>query len=209
MDLTGIKNIIFDFGGVICNLDLKRSEKEFLALGLTSFDNDYSVVARDTLFGRLEAGTITPAEFRISVRQFFTRPVSDNEIDAAWNAMLLDIPAQRIRLIEKLAKHYRVFLLSNSNEIHYHKYRHDLQACYGYTDFNQLFEKAYFSYQIHLKKPGVAIFEYVLRDSDLVAGETFFIDDTLRHVEGARAAGIHGHHLDLTRGDEVVDLFGA
>lgn len=204
-----IKNIIFDFGGVICNIDVRLTEKRFLELGVKSFDTQYSVVERDTLFGKLEEGTISPDDFRLEIRNFFSHTVTDLEIDDAWNALLLDIPMPRIRLIEALRNNYRLFLLSNSNEIHYQKYRKNFEDQFGYKDFDSLFEKAYFSYQLKLKKPGRAVFEYVLNDSRLNPEETLFIDDSIQHVKGATVAGMHAYHLNLVSGETILDLFSS
>ncbi len=202
-----IRNIIFDFGGVICNIDVKLTEKKFVELGLKGFDTQYSVVERDTLFGRLEEGTLTPEDFRNAIRKYFIRPVTDQEIDDAWNALLRDIPEPRIRLLESLRKNYRIFLLSNSNEIHYQKYQQEFREKFGYPDFDALFEKAYFSFQIRLKKPGRAVFEYVLNDRKLSPSETLFIDDSIQHIEGALSTGMQARYLDLSAGENITDLF--
>ena len=115
-----IKNIIFDFGGVICNIDLKRTEKAFIDLGLKQFDTRRSIASSSGLFEKIETGAISPEQFRSELRGFFTHSVTDVQLDDAWSALLLDIPAPRIQLLEKLRTHYRIFLLSNSNKIHYY-----------------------------------------------------------------------------------------
>jgi putative hydrolase of the HAD superfamily len=119
--------------------------------------------------------------------------------------LLLGIPEPRIRLLESIQETYRIFLLSNSNEIHYLKYREEFQRQYGYRDFDALFEKVYFSYLLHLKKPEPAIFKWVLNENKLDPAETLFIDDTLMHVEAARELGITGYHL--REGEELSMLF--
>jgi FMN phosphatase YigB (HAD superfamily) len=202
-----IKNIIFDFGGVICNIDFKLTEQRFIDLGLKGFDTQQGIRERDTIFGRFEEGKILPSEFRDSIRKFLIHQVSDREIDDAWNALLLDIPEARVSLLEALRKNYRIFLLSNSNEIHYIKYRQEFEDRYGYPHFDALFEKAFFSYRIMLKKPGQAIFDYVLKERGLDPSETLFIDDSIQHVEGARLAGMHALHLNLMAGEDIIDLF--
>jgi len=202
-----IKNIIFDFGGVICDLDIKRTEKKFFEMGLKSFDTDYSVSERDDLFRKLESGRLPVQEFHDLLRHFFTRPVTDNEIDEAWNALLLEIPVKRVQLLEEIRKWYRIFILSNSNEIHYQKYLSDFRINFGYQDFDKLFEKSYFSFQIHLQKPGREVFEYVLKTSGLKPSETLFIDDSIQHVEGANKTGIIGYHLKTKEGEQITDLF--
>ncbi|MFH1160968.1 MAG: HAD family phosphatase [bacterium] len=200
-----VKSIIFDFGGVICNIDISITEKAFSALGLRKFDNAYSVTERDTFFGRFENGLITPDQFRETLKKYVGRRVTDAEIDSAWNALLLDMPEPRIALLKKLRTKYRLFLLSNTNQIHYEHYLKDLQAVHGCMDFTDLFEKAYFSHQIGLKKPFREVFDFVLKDTGLSAGETLFIDDSIKHIEGARKAGLQAYHLK--KGEDITDLF--
>jgi glucose-1-phosphatase len=202
-----IHNLIFDFGGVICNIDVTLAKKAFIDLGIKKFDTGDAITRTSGLFEALETGAVTPKEFRDRMRPFFETPVTDAQLDTAWNALLLDIPEPRIRLLEELRKHYRIFLLSNSNEIHYTSYAETLRTQFGYPDFDALFEKAWFSFRLGMKKPSPEIFMHVLRDANLDPSETLFIDDTLMHVEGAAGAGIHGHHLRIGDGEEIMHLF--
>jgi len=202
-----IKNIIFDFGGVICNIDISLTEKAFYDLGLKKFDKSYSVTDRDNFFGAFETGRITPQQFRDTLKEYIDKGVTDDEIDTVWNALLLDIPKQRIELLKQLRSTYRLFLLSNTNEIHYKYYLSDLQRIYGFRDFNDLFDNAYFSHQISLRKPFPEIFEFVINDADLTASETLFIDDSPEHVEGACKAGLHAYHLKPE--EDITELFNA
>ena len=206
---SSIKNIIFDFGGVICDLDITRTEKKFKEFGPPKpvhSDQSYNLsIQFNILVEDLETGAISPQQFREVIRNHYAVPPSDQAIDEAWNAMLLNIPDKRIRLLEKLKSNFRIFLLSNSNQIHNDKYLRDFQQQTGYHDFNDLFEKAYFSYNIGLKKPGKEIYQFVLSDSRLNPIESLFIDDTLENVIGAEAAGINGYHLK--NGTEIDDLF--
>ena len=202
-----IKNIIFDFGGVICNIDISLTEKAFYDLGLKKFDKSYSVTDRDNFFGAFETGRITPQQFRDTLKEYIDKGVTDDEIDTVWNALLLDIPKQRIELLKQLRSTYRLFLLSNTNELHYKYYLSDLQRIYGFRDFNDLFDNAYFSHQISLRKPFPEIFEFVINDTDLTASETLFIDDSPEHVEGACKAGLHAYHLKPE--EDITELFNA
>jgi len=161
----------------------------------------------DILVKQFERGAISPDEFRNIIRDHYKVPPSDIAIDDTWNALLVGIPVYRLQLLEELRTQYRIFLLSNSNEIHYLHYLKMFQEISGYHDFNDLFEKSYFSFQIHLAKPGRKVFEFVLNDSWLFPEETLFIDDTLKHVETARALSVSGYHLNLQKGEELKDLF--
>ena len=207
---TSIKNIIFDFGGVICDLDIQRTIEKFKEFGLPKTEFSSASEEQDRRFERLvstyETGLITSRQFRDVIRNHYQVPPSDAAIDDAWVALLMRIPKPRIQLLENIRDNYRIFLLSNSNEIHFLKYREDLRQQYGYRDFDELFEKVYFSYRLHLKKPNPAIFQWVLNENKLNPAETLFIDDTLMHVEAARELGITGYHL--RNGEELILLFG-
>src|ERR1041384_5970782 len=115
---VSIQNIIFDFGGVILNIDYKLTEQAFAKLGLKDFDRIYSQATQQELFDVFEKGLMTAEQFREGIRKHIDKPVSDPEIDRAWNSMLLDLPDERVRLLDKLRTKHRLFLLSNTNEIH-------------------------------------------------------------------------------------------
>ena len=202
-----IKNIIFDFGGVICNIDISLTEKAFYDLGVKKFDKSYSTTERDNFFGAFETGKITAQQFRDTLKEYIEGEVTNDDIDRVWNVLLQDIPEKRIELLKQLRSTYRLFLLSNTNQIHYERYLSDLQKIYGFSDFNELFDKAYFSHHINLRKPFPEIFEFVVNDADILASETLFIDDSPEHVEGARKVGLHAYHLK--QGEDITELFNA
>ncbi|MEI8004752.1 MAG: HAD family phosphatase [Bacteroidota bacterium] len=200
-----ICNIVFDFGGVICNIDTSLSELKFKELGFKGFNSSYSVEEGEDVFRRLEGGKISINEFCTLLKKHLGRDVSDDDILFAWNAMILDIPPQRVRLLEEVRKSYRIFILSNSNEIHYHKYLAGFTKNYAYESFTDLFEKTWFSFQIHLQKPSMEIFEYIIRDGSLKMEETLFIDDSFQHIEAASTAGLGTFHLQPPL--EITNLF--
>ncbi len=204
-----MKNIIFDFGGVICDLDISRTVEKFKEFGPAKAEFSGNPEEQDRQFGQLvssyETGLIGSQQFRDAIRNHYQHPPSDAAIDEAWNALLVGIPEPRVRLLESIRDKYRIFLLSNSNEIHHQKYRQEFQQKFGYRDFDELFEKVYFSYLLHLKKPDPAIFKLVLNENKLDPAETLFIDDTLMHVESARQLGIAGYHL--SEGEELSRIF--
>lgn len=205
-EYASIENIIFDFGGVICDIDFRVTEQQLLKLGFNAGD-PAALPRTQQLVADLERGSITPGVFRDGMKQLFIRAVTDKQLDDAWNALILEIPEERIRCLEQVRQHYRIFLLSNTNEIHYNHYVQILKNSYGYNDFEDLFEKAWFSYRLGLIKPDREIFRHAARTVGLDPAKTLFIDDTLKHVKGAEAAGLHGFHLNLETGIRMVDLF--
>jgi len=205
----GIRNIIFDFGNVICDIDISLTEKKFLEFGPAkeSPGNDPANSSRrfDEVVEKYEAGMLSSAEFREIIRNHYVSSPSDAVIDEAWNALLLDIPERRIRLLKEVRKSYPIFLLSNSNEIHYLHYLKDFRKKSGLQEFDDLFEKAYFSFRINLTKPSPVIFDKVVQEQHLIPSETLFIDDTLKHVNAARDKGIIGYHLQANT--DICSLF--
>ncbi len=204
----GIRNIIFDFGNVICDIDISLTEAKFREFGPGNPDSgsaEHSAQLFDKLVAQYEAGGVSSPDFRTLIREHYVVPPSDEAIDLAWNALLLTIPERRITLLNKVKTAYRIFLLSNSNEIHYLHYLEDFKVKSGLQHFDDLFEKAYFSFQVKLSKPDPAIFEMVLHENSLIPSETLFIDDTLKHVLAARNAGINAYHLE--NGMDICGLF--
>ncbi len=202
------RNIVFDFGGVICDLDIRATEEKFKAFGPAvdaSLSPEESSKRFRDLVTAYETSSISTIGFRNRIREHYRDEPDDKAIDEAWNACLAGIPEHRIRLLERIRKNYRIFLLSNSNLIHYNWYLNQFLLPYGYTDFDELFERAWFSFRIGMVKPDPNIFGFILHDKQLDPGQTLFIDDTEEHVLGARTTGMQAYHLQL--GEDITDLF--
>lgn len=191
-----INNIIFDLGGVILNINYELTAMAFKQLGITNFDKLYSQAQQNHLFDHLEKGIISNHDFRSELRKVANLEISDEEIDTAWNAMLLDLPKERIDILNAAKKNYRTFLLSNTNDIHYKAYEKDLYQSHGIKSLASLFEKQYLSHQIHFRKPDAEAFEFVLKDAHIKADETLFIDDSIQHINGAKKLGIHTFFME-------------
>lgn len=202
-----IKNIIFDLGGVIINIDYHLTIDAFKKIGFRNFDSVFTQASQLGIFDQLDKGLITPDEFRSKIRKFSENSYSDKQLDEAWNAMLLDFPIERLKLLEKIKQHYRTFLLSNTNQIHCEIYTKDLQNTYGVNDLSHFFEKVYLSHEIHMRKPDSEAFMLILNENNLKPEETLFIDDTMQHIEGAKKVGLISHFLNLKEGETIDKLF--
>jgi putative hydrolase of the HAD superfamily len=200
-----IKNIIFDFGGVILDIDPQQTNEALQELGFNDVNRFQERDFQTNIMEKFERGILTPESFRNKVREFIQIKVCNQDLDDAWNAMLFDIPEKRIRVLEEVKQNYNIYLLSNSNEIHYDMYLRDLQLRFGYFDFDQLFDKAYFSFDLHLNKPNPEIFEFVMNQHNMRPEQCLFIDDTIEHIEAAKLLGLHTYHL--VKPDKVNDLF--
>jgi putative hydrolase of the HAD superfamily len=199
-----VENIIFDFGGVILNIDYQLTIDAFKEIGMDNFEKSYSQATQIHLFDNLEIGNITPDEFRNGIRKVSQKDLSDEKIDYAWNKIILDLPEKRIRLLTALKNKYNIFLLSNTNRIHYDLYIKQLQK-FGYNNFDEIFKKAYFSFEIGLRKPDLEIFEYIINKENINPDKTVFIDDSIQHIEAAVQLGIQTYHLG--KNEDILNLF--
>lgn len=192
---TEIKNIIFDWGGVITDLHFDATKKAFHDLGLLVFDESVPHDPNHDLFIPFEIGKLSPREFRDRLRKLTPRQLSDADIDQAWCMLLADLPAERWRILEEVSKNFRAFILSNTNAIHQPYYYNRLRQQYGTDGYAHFFEKTYFSHELGLRKPDPEIFQFVLDDARLNPAETMFIDDFIENIETAQQLGFQTIHL--------------
>ncbi len=202
--MQNIKNIIFDLGGVILDIDFKRTEKSFVDLGITNFSELFGLGHAASFFKEHEAGRITDDEFLDSLRKLANHSLTGDAVQKAWNALLISFPIERIELLKKLKDRYRLFLLSNTNAIHLAAFRKIYHETFNNGYFDDLFEKVYYSHEIRLRKPDKEIYEYVLKDSHLDPSETVFIDDAIVNVEAAKESGMNAIHIKP--GKTILDL---
>ena len=202
--MTEIKSIIFDLGGVILNLDYSKTEDEFKKIGVLHFKELYSQKKQTVLFDDFEKGKIKPEEFISSFKESENLKIKEIDFINAWNAMLLEIPIKKLQFIGGLKKDYKIFLLSNTNEIHIKKFEDDLKKNNILEQFYKCFDKIYYSSRMGKRKPDENCFNQVLEENGLVAENTFFIDDSIQHIEGAVKAGIKTFHLEKNK--SILDL---
>ena len=186
-----IKNIIFDFGGVIIDLDYSKTYERLKQLTNINYVNDPAPTRLEECLLQYEIGRVTSNQMINFLQQYQSKDAESSDFIDAWNAMLIGIPEERIRFLEQLRNNYRIFLLSNTNELHLEWVNDHLVSKGGIQYFESLFDKVYYSHLIHMRKPDPATFSFVLESEALNPEETIFIDDTVEHVEGANSAGIH------------------
>ena len=195
-----IKNIVFDFGDVFINLDKKKFAKGLQELGI-SLDSEELL----PILHQYEMGAVSTADFCDFFEEKLAIP--REKLSAAWNAILLDFPEKRLKFIQELAKNkkYRLFLLSNTNDLHISWIQNDW-GMELYTAFKNCFEQFYLSHEVHLRKPNKDIYNFVLEANHLIAEETLFIDDTKENTIAAKSLGIQVWHL-IPGNEDVVELF--
>ncbi len=203
--MSHISAIIFDLGGVILNLNQELTLRAFIKLEANPEDINYHA----PLFTDFETGKITAPQFREGLKTHLNKGVSDAQIDEAWNAMLLDLPAQRLGMIAELKKQYPIYLLSNTNSIHIDAFYAYLQQTHGIDNWKNLFDTIYYSHEIGLRKPNADIYEFVTTDIGHKPEHCLFIDDNLHNVQGAEKAGLKTIHAYEPLGENLWnDIIG-
>lgn len=185
-----IRNIIFDYGGVLMDIDYGLTISAFEKLGAGNFKTQFTQFQQSSLFDQFDKGIIREKEFREGIRELTGLKATDEEIDAAWNAMIVGIKEETIQFLSELyAENYNCFLLSNTNFIHIKHITKNLLMNHGRFNLDAFFNKVYYSCVIQMRKPEPAIFQKVIQDNDLKPGETIFIDDSPQHIKAADALG--------------------
>lgn len=193
--LQNVRSIIFDLGGVILNIDYNATEEAFRKLGVPEFEKQFSQLRQNAFFDDWETGRISAEEWLAGMKNACGTDISEAQITAAWNAMLLDFPIARLRLLQQLRNRYDLFLLSNTNAIHEEAFNEILRQQTGLPSPGVLFDKVYYSHRIGLRKPDEAPFRKILEENGLKAEQTLFIDDSPQHIETAKGLGLQTIHL--------------
>lgn len=200
-----LKNLIFDLGNVIIDLDLDRTTLELKQLLGQNLEEQLIAKQCVTIFEDYEKGLCSEADFLATLQSLAPPHIGTRRIIDAWNAMLIGTPKSRLEMLSRLKKQYNVFLLSNTNHTHLQWVYDDLERTHQVTDFDtQFFHKAYYSHLIKLRKPDATIYEFVLQDAQLIAAETLFIDDNAANIAAAKQLGINTYHHRI--GDDITAI---
>lgn len=202
-----LKNIIFDLGAVLINIDYKKTEKAFIALGFSQFSTMYNQYEANVLFENLETGTISNEEFYTAILSIAPTTITKAQVKHAWNEILLNWRVKSISFLQTLTPQYNLYLLSNTNAIHQAQFLHTLPLQTNITNFNALFTKAYYSHEIKLRKPNKNIFEFVINDANILPEQTLFIDDSYNNINTANALGFNTHLLLPNETIEELAIF--
>lgn len=199
--LSRLDAIVFDLGGVLLDLDYGATTRALGSLAGREVSSLYSQGQQSVVFDRFERGETSALEFRGQLRAMLGCEASDELLDRAWNALLLDVPTENLELLRELKKSHRVLLLSNTNEVHLSAFlasfeeRHEAR----FGAWSSLFDRTYYSHVVGMRKPEERIFEHVLSSEGLERSRTLFVDDSPHNVAAARAVGMHALWLDVAK----------
>jgi HAD superfamily hydrolase (TIGR01509 family) len=189
-----IRNILFDLGGVILDIDVSATLKRFLDLGFPASLLQYPMNMNTDLFFRYETGKIGTEAFRNELRKTAGVTVSDEELDEAWRAMIVRIPPERARLIERLGERYDLYMLSNTSPLHAPVFERMYFEAAG-NPIDSVFKGLYYSYRIGWHKPDREAWEYVISHAGINPGETLFLDDNIHNIKASQELGFRAIHI--------------
>ena len=199
-----INTFIFDLGGVIIDLDEKDSYNSLSKIIGLSHSEIQSVFSQSKIFIQYEKGLISNDAFREGINNLFECNISDDQIDIAWNAMLKNIPIERLELLLALRKKYKILILSNTNSIHITRFNELLERVSGKRSLEHFADYVFFSHELNMRKPDLEIYEEALKRSNSQASESIFMDDKLENLESAASIGIATLHV--TEPDKIFEL---
>lgn len=198
---TRPETLIFDLGNVIIDLDFNRTESKLSEFGL-SFLRASKEDHRKFL--EFEIGAISEDDFLDHFVQKSMHPVDTITLIKAWTAMLLDIPAERLRMLARLKRKYQTLILSNTNAVHIRWLDEYLSRYHHIKSISQIVHKAYYSHEVGMRKPDPEIFNYIIRDRGLIPRHTYFFDDDPENIKSAQMLGIQSFHVP--NGNSILEV---
>jgi putative hydrolase of the HAD superfamily len=193
--MAAIKNLIFDLGNVLYDIDFKKMNAAFTSIGIEGMDKHFTLNKSHPLFLELEMGFVNEQEFYEGVRNLVNLPLSNDQIQFAWNALLVGFRKNSIEWIKQNNTKYNTFLYSNTNQIHHDYFIAEFENKVANYSFVSLFKTPYYSHEMGMRKPDPASFTYILEKEGLVASETLFIDDNEPNIIAAASVGLQVLHL--------------
>ncbi|MCF8226698.1 MAG: HAD family phosphatase [Bacteroidales bacterium] len=191
---SNFKNILFDLGGVILDLNVNGTLESFLKLGFPKELLSYPENFYTDIFYNYETGKVSTSGFRDSIRDQFNIQFSDDEFDDAWCTMLARVPERRTRLLKSLSADYDLYILSNTSELHINKFSNMFLDAGGFP-LSEIFSGCYYSHETGNHKPDEQAFIHVLKDAGIKAEETLFLDDNIQNIKSAKGLGFNVIHI--------------
>lgn len=191
-----IKNLLFDFGGVIVNINKENAINRFKEIGVSNIEDYLGEFRQEGIFLEYEEGKLTTQEFCLALRKLSGKEdITEEEVDSAWLAFLVGIPEYKLKMLKELRKEFNVYLLSNTNPSIMRWAKSNDFSAEG-DSIEAFFDKLYLSYEIGCAKPDKEIYEYLIKDSGINPAETLFFDDGKTNIEVAQQLGFQTHLTD-------------
>ena len=196
-----IKNLLFDLGGVICDININNGVEAFNRLGINDIDSLLNRYKQDGIFHDFECGNVDNEEFCAHLRELSGKPyLSDNQIMNAWNSIIVGFPQPRLKKLMELKKRYNLYLLSNTNPCHFQFFPSQM----GFFRLEDFFTTLFLSFNMGVCKPEKEIFDLVVELAQIKPQETLFIDDSVANIDAAKLLGFQT--FLVKNGDDWLSL---
>ena len=188
MASSSIKNLLFDFGGVIVDLDREQAVRKLEALGFADAEKELNPYQQNGLSLDLESGKISASDYCRKLSEKVGHPLPEEAIADAWKAFICNVPLYKLEELKRLRKDFQVLILSNTNPFVLEWIKSKDFTPQGQSIF-EFADKLYASCDLGVCKPDRMIFDHVIRDSGIRPEETLFLDDGMKNIEAAKALG--------------------
>lgn len=208
METMTRKNIIFDLGGVLLNIDESLTVEAFRKILKPGLDFSRQWEHLPELIGSMETGKWDQGQFCDYLMPFARPGIEPSQLVDAWCAMILDVPVSRVNMVKELSHHAGLYLLSNTDPLHIREYEAEFLYRFGFP-LSGLFTKVFYSSDIGMRKPSPEPFHHVLNEAGLAVGETLFVDDREENCRTAENLGLKAIRVPANTGLEAVftDIF--
>ena len=193
--MAATKNLIFDLGNVLYDIDFKKMNEGFTSIGINDIETHFTLNQSHRLFLDLEMGFVNEQTFFDGFRALSNLPLSNDQITIAWNSLLVGFRKSSIEWLKENNETYPTFLYSNTNQIHCDHFIPEFEREVADYPFETLFQTPYYSHKMGMRKPDPASFIYILEKEGLEAGETLFVDDNEPNILAAASIGMKVLHL--------------
>lgn len=198
-----VRNLLFDLGGVIMDIDRDRCVSAFLSLGMKDADEMLGLYAQSDVFADLESGKISVGKFHDELRKHISGQATDQQIDEAFTQFLVGIPVERLTMLRELRKRFRIYVLSNTNPIMWYGPIAESFRVEG-LEREDYFDGIVTSFEAGCMKPAPEIFRYAQEHLGILPEETIFFDDSVKNCEVAESLGFGARHVK--QGDFCKEL---
>jgi FMN phosphatase YigB (HAD superfamily) len=174
--------VIFDIGGVLLDFDHMRACRALAEQCSLVAEEVYEKVFTSGLEAAYDRGMPT-GEFYGECMRRLSVDIPFERFSLLWSDIFREKPDVR-EIVEVLAGRTRLFILSNTNPLHYEF------AVKKFTFLREFFEASFLSYEIGETKPSLVVYRTVIEKTGLLPSELFYIDDHEEYAEAARSLGI-------------------
>lgn len=185
-----IKDIIFDFGGVLTLIDTAKALQRFREIGVPNPEEFINPYLQNGPFFLLENGDITAEEFCDELTKICNRKITFDDAKYAWLGFIVQVQTEFLNFLQLLRPRYRLSVLSNTNPF--------IQSWARSSEFtpegkslDDYFDLLFLSYKMNCSKPGEEIYRKMLLEGNMNPAETLFLDDGEKNIAAARKAGIN------------------